>query len=96
MFVVSIKLLSYRLVNPQNIVVILYETNLAYVLQVFREFFGVFVPRREKEGMLSDAIQSFKEALEIDNNQQTARDHLEKIQLQIKVKEQVRDTCLLT
>ena len=63
----------------------------------FLESFCVFfVPRREKEGMLSDAIQSFKEALEIDNNQQTAREHLEKIQLQIKVKEQVRNTCLLT
>ena len=61
-----------------------------------QSFCGAFVLRREKEGMLSEAIQSFKEALEIDNNQQTARDHLEKIQLQIKVKEQVRNTCLLT
>lgn len=57
-------------------------------------FCGVFVPRREKEGILSEAIQSFKEALEIDNNQQTARDHLEKIELQIKVKEQVRKSML--
>jgi len=65
-------------------------------LQVLQSFYGVFVPRREKEGILSEAIQSFKEALEIDNNQQTARDHLEKIELQIKVKEQVRNTCLLT
>lgn len=61
-----------------------------------QSFCGAFVPRREKEGILSEAIQSFKEALEIDNNQQTAREHLEKIQLQIKVKEQVRNTCLLT
>lgn len=61
-----------------------------------QSFCGVFVPRREKEGTLSEAIQSFKEALEIDNNQQTARDHLEKIELQIKVKEQVRNSCLLT
>ena len=61
-----------------------------------QNFCGAFVPRREKEGILSEAIQSFKEALEIDNNQQTARDHLEKIELQIKVKEQVRNTCLLT
>ena len=86
--------MSYRLVNPQNIVVILYETHM--YCRFLESFCGVFVPRREKEGMLSDAIQSFKEALEIDNNQQTARDHLEKIQLQIKVKEQVRNTCLLT
>ena len=57
---------------------------------------GVFVPRRENEGVLSEAIQSFKEAMEIDNNQQTARDHLEKIQLQIKIKEQVHNSCLLT
>ena len=61
-----------------------------------QSFCGAFVSRREKEGILSEAIQSFKEALEIDNNQQTARDHLEKIELQIKVKEQVRNTCLLT
>lgn len=61
-----------------------------------QSFCGVFVPRQEKEGILSEAIQSFKEALEIDKNQQTARDHLEKIELQIKVKEQVRNTCLLT
>ena len=61
-----------------------------------QSFCGAFVSRREKEGILSEAIQSFKEALEIDNNQQTARDHLEKIQPQIKVKEQVRNTCLLT
>lgn len=61
-----------------------------------QSFCGVFVPRREKEGILSEAIQSFKGALEIDNNQQTARDHLEKIELQMKVKEQVRNTCLLT
>lgn len=61
-----------------------------------QSFCGAFVSRREKEGILSEAMQSFKEALEIDNNQQTARDHLEKIELQIKVKEQVRNTCLLT
>ena len=61
-----------------------------------QSFCGAFVPRREKEGILSEAIQSFKEAMEIDNNQQTARDHLEKIELQIKVKEQVRNTCLIT
>jgi len=46
---------------------------------------------------LTEAVRSFNEALGIDKNHQTAKDHLEKIQQQIKVMEaQVGGACLLT
>lgn len=47
--------------------------------------------RQEKEGLLTEAVQSFKETLGLDNNQRTAREHLEKLQQQLKLKEQVGD-----
>lgn len=49
----------------------------------------VFDFRQEKEGLLTEAVQSFKEALGLDINQQTAKEHLEKLQQQLKLKEQV-------
>lgn len=45
--------------------------------------------RQEKEGLLSEAVQSLKEALILDNNQQTAKENLEKLQQQLKHNEQV-------
>jgi len=45
--------------------------------------------RQEKEGHLTEAVQSLKEALGLDHNQQTARENLEKLQQQLKHNEQV-------
>lgn len=45
--------------------------------------------RQEKDGLLSEAVKSFNGALAMDRNQQTAKDHLEKIQLQINLKKEV-------
>ncbi|KAJ7376950.1 Tetratricopeptide repeat protein 14 [Desmophyllum pertusum] len=44
--------------------------------------------QQEKEGLLTEAVQSFKEALGLDNNQRTAKEHVEKLQQQLKLKEQ--------
>lgn len=45
--------------------------------------------RQEKEGLLTEAVQSLKEALGLDHNQQTAKENLEKLQQQLKRNEQV-------
>ena len=45
--------------------------------------------RQEKDGLLSEAVKSFNGALAMDRNQQTAKDHLEKIQSQINLKKEV-------
>ena len=45
--------------------------------------------RQEKEGHLTEAVQSLKEALGLDHNQQTAKENLEKLQQQLKHNEQV-------
>ncbi|XP_078358249.1 uncharacterized protein LOC144643005 [Oculina patagonica] len=44
--------------------------------------------QQEKESLLTEAVQSFKEALGLDNNQQTAKEHLDKLQQQLKLNEQ--------
>lgn len=51
--------------------------------------------RQEKEGQLTEAVKSFNEAFGLDSNQRTAKDHLEKIQQQIKLMDEVGGTCLL-
>ena len=45
--------------------------------------------RQEKDGLLSEALKSFNCALAIDRNQQTAKDRLQKIQLEINPKKEV-------
>ena len=55
-------------------------------------FFYCYV-RQEKDGLLSEAVKSFNGALAMDRNQQTAKDHLEKIQLQINLKKEVGGDC---
>jgi len=52
--------------------------------------------RQEKEGLLLEAVQSLKEALILDNNQQTAKENLEKLQQQLKHNEQVGDLLQIT
>lgn len=47
--------------------------------------------RQEKEGLLTEAVQSLKEALGLDHNQQTAKENLEKLQQQLEHNEQVSD-----
>ena len=49
--------------------------------------------RQEKEGLLTEAVKSFNGALGLDNNQQAAKDHLEKIQRQIKLMDEVGGAC---
>ena len=49
--------------------------------------------RQEKDRLLSEAVKSFDCALAMDRNQQTAKDHLEKIQLQINLKTEVGGDC---
>lgn len=58
-------------------------------------FFYCYI-RQERDGLLSEAVKSFNGALAMDRNQQTAKDHLEKIQLQINLKKEVGgDTCFI-
>ena len=52
--------------------------------------------RQEKEGLLTEAVQSLKEALGLDHNQQTAKENLEKLQQQLKRNEQVGYLTLIT
>ena len=52
--------------------------------------------RQEKEGLLSEAVQSLKEALTLDNNQQTAKENLEKLEQQLKHNEQVGHLLQIT
>ena len=64
--------------------------NSILVLQAFSKIILVFlIFRQEKEGLLSEAVQSFKEALGLDKEQGTAKEHLEKVQQQLKLNEQV-------
>ena len=51
-------------------------------------FFYCYI-RQERDGLLSEAVKSFNGALAMDRNQQTAKDRLEKIQLQINLKKEV-------
>ena len=51
-------------------------------------FFYCYI-RQERDGLLSEAVKSFNSALAMDRNQQTAKDRLEKIQLQINLKKEV-------
>lgn len=63
------------------------------VFFISRSVHGFFIfhcyIRQEKDGLLSEAVKSFNGALAMDRNQQTAKDHLEKIQLQINLKKEV-------
>lgn len=52
-------------------------------------FFFYCCIRQEKDGLLSEAVKSFNGALAMDRNEQTAKEHLEKIQLQINQKKEV-------
>ena len=52
--------------------------------------------RQEKEGLLSEAVQSLKEALILDDNQQTAKENLEKLEQQLKHNEQVDHLLQIT
>lgn len=45
--------------------------------------------RQEKESLLKEAMQTFKEALVLDFNQKTAKEHLENLEQQLKLMEQV-------
>lgn len=56
-------------------------------------FFFFF--RQEKEGLLTEAIKSFKGALGLDEKLQSAKEHVEKIQRQIKLMEEVGSVLLL-
>ena len=59
-------------------------------------FFFYRYIRQERDGLLSEAVKSFNGALAMDRNQQTAKDRLEKIQLQINLKKEVGgDTCFI-
>lgn len=44
--------------------------------------------QQEKEGLLREAMQTFREALGLDSNQQTAKEHLENLKQQLKLMEQ--------
>lgn len=54
-----------------------------------------FFSRQEKEGLLTEAIKSFKGALGLDEKLQSAKEHVEKIQRQIKLMEEVGSVLLL-
>lgn len=54
-----------------------------------------FFFRQEKEGLLTEAIKSFKGALGLDEKLQSAKEHVEKIQRQIKLMEEVGSVLLL-
>lgn len=45
--------------------------------------------RLENEGGLSEALRCFKEALELDRGQTSAKEHLQKVQQKIMVRNQV-------
>lgn len=51
--------------------------------------------QQEKEGLLREAMQTFREALGIDSNQQTAKEHLENLKQQLKLMEQVGHLSLI-
>ena len=60
------------------------------VLQAFSKIILVYlIFRQEKEGLLSEAVESFNEALGLDNDQRTAKEHLVKVQQQLELTEQV-------
>lgn len=45
---------------------------------------------------MTEAMQTFREALGLDSNQQTAKEHLEKLQQQLKLMEQVGHLLIRT
>ena len=78
------------------VVQILAKENAAHLLPLWQEVdynrtFLCLILRQEKEGMLDEARRSFRDALELDNTQPSAKENLEKVQSQIAAREQVGD-----
>ena len=69
--------------------------NMAVPLNLDSCVHHLFFFRQEKEGLLTEAVKSFKGALGLDEKLQSAKEHVEKIQRQIKLMEEVGSVLLL-
>lgn len=49
----------------------------------------IFVSRQEKNGLLTEASHSFKEALDLNPEQTTAKERLENVKQSLSIKRQV-------